>query len=111
MAGRTIVYGVNAENMVDYVAGTLLGDHCGPAGYAHVADTARGLDSLASAMDEISVSYILMPTRASSWRDLAAMDPRLLRIYGDDDGVLYRVLPAARPPDAAGQSRHDESDR
>jgi hypothetical protein len=90
-AGPVIAYGVNAENMVDYVCGTLLGDHSGPASYAHVAARARALGSLAGALDEIGAAYLLVPNHPSPWIGQAAGDARLMRVYGDDGATLYRV--------------------
>jgi hypothetical protein len=94
-AGPVVVYGVNAERMVDYAAGTLLGDHGGPASYTRVADRARAMDSIASALDEIEASYLLVPSASPWWTGQAAVDPRLERVYADEDAVVYRVAPGA----------------
>jgi 4-amino-4-deoxy-L-arabinose transferase-like glycosyltransferase len=96
-AGPVRVYVVNAEHMVDYVAGTHLGDHNGPASYARVAERARTLGSLAAALDEVRASRLIVPNHASPWTEQTATDPRLSRIYGDDHATLYRVLPAPKP--------------
>jgi hypothetical protein len=96
-AGPVVVYGVHAENMVDYVTGTLLGDNNGPASFTHIATRARTLGSLGAALDEIHASYLLVPTLPLSapWTEQATAAPRLARIYSDDAATLYRVLPAS----------------
>jgi len=91
------VYGVGAENMVDYVTGTLLGDHNGPASYARIEARVRARGSVAAALDEIGASYLLLPDRSSAWTGWAVTDRRLQRIYGDSHATVYRVLPAAAP--------------
>jgi hypothetical protein len=97
-AGPVIVYVVNAEHMVDYVAGTHLGDHNGPASYARVADRARVLASLAAALDEVRASHLIVPNGASPWTEQAAADRRLACIYRDGNATLYHVLPPATRP-------------
>ena len=95
VAGRAIVYGVDAENMVDYATGTLLGDHNGPASYGRIDARVRARGSLSAALDEIGASYLLLPNRPSVWTMWAVSDRRLERIYGDSHATVYRVLPAA----------------
>lgn len=90
-AGPVVIYGVNAENMVDYAAGTLLGDYHGPASYTQVADRARALGSLALALDEVRASYLLIPASQSSWSGQAAVEPRLSQIYSDGGATIYRL--------------------
>jgi len=96
--GRSVVvYGVGAENMVDYFMGTLLGDFNGPASYARIEARVRARGSVAAALDEIGASYLLLPNGASVWTSWAVTDRRLQRIYGDSHATVYRVLPAAAP--------------
>jgi 4-amino-4-deoxy-L-arabinose transferase-like glycosyltransferase len=93
--GRAIVYGVDAEHMVYYATGTLLGDLNGPASYQRIEARVLARGSLAAALDEIGAAYFLVPSRPSAWTAWAAGDPRLQRIYGDRHATVYRVLPAA----------------
>jgi Dolichyl-phosphate-mannose-protein mannosyltransferase len=96
--GRSVVvYGVGAENMVDYFTGTLLGDFNGPASYPRIEARVRARGSVAAALDEIGASYLLLPNRASVWTSWAVADRRLQRIYDDSHATVYRVLPASAP--------------
>lgn len=95
--GKAITYGVHAEQMIAYAAGTLVGDHFGPFSYTRVQARARELGSLAAELDTMRASYLLIPRAESAWIDLATADPRLSRIYSDDHAALYRVLSANLP--------------
>jgi hypothetical protein len=52
----------------------------------------RSTGSVASALDAIGASHLLVPARASSWNDQASRDPRLTRIYDDGYATIYRVI-------------------
>ena len=97
LAGPAIVYAVGAEHMVYYAAGTLLGDHNGPASFNRVAARAQAAGSLASALDDLHVSYLILPVAPSAWTDMAVNDPRLARVYRDAAASVYQVLPEEAP--------------
>jgi hypothetical protein len=90
-AGPVTLYGVNAEVMVDYASGTLLGDYNGPASFDRMEALVRRTGSVAAALDAIGASHLLVPAEASFWTAEASRDPRLTRIYGDDHATMYRV--------------------
>jgi 4-amino-4-deoxy-L-arabinose transferase-like glycosyltransferase len=98
--GPVTIYGIDAEQMVYYAAGTLLGDHNGPASYALIAARVRARGSVSAALDELGASHLLVPDRpsASFWIEQAAADPRLERIYDDGRATVYRVVPVPRGP-------------
>jgi hypothetical protein len=90
-ASRATIFGVESEHMVDYASGTLLGDLNGPSSQARVWTRIGELGSVAGALDEIGASYLLLPEHASPWRDAAARDRRLERIYADGRAIVFRV--------------------
>jgi hypothetical protein len=95
-AGPVTLYAIDAELMVDYASGTLLGDYNGPASFDRMEARVRGAGSVAAALDAIGASHLLVPadTRASFWKDQATRDPRLTRVYEDRHATLYRVVAA-----------------
>jgi hypothetical protein len=90
-AGPVTLYAVNAELMVDYAAGTLLGDFNGPASFDRMEARVRTTGSISAALDTIGASHLLLAGDAPFWRGEASRDPRLTRVYGDDHAVMYRV--------------------
>jgi len=100
-SGPVTIYGVDAEQMVYYAAGTWLGDFYGPTSYERVMALVRARGSVSAALDDIGASHLLIPHRASSssafWSAQAAADRRLERMYDDGAAIVYRVLP---PPEA-----------
>jgi hypothetical protein len=89
--GRVVIYGVNAEHMVHYAAGTLLGGFNGPTSYMRVIARAQTTGSLVAAIEQTGAAYLLVPNDRSWWRQQADADPRLVRIYSDAGALLYRV--------------------
>jgi hypothetical protein len=90
-AGPVTLYAVDAELMVDYASGTLLGDYNGPASFDRMEARVRTTGSIAAALDAIGASHLLVPAHASFWKTEASRDPRLTRIYDDRYAVVYRV--------------------
>jgi hypothetical protein len=92
-AGPVTVYAVNAEMMVDYASGTLLGDFNGPASFELMEARVRTTGSVAAALDAIGASHLLVPVdvTASFWNTEASRDPRLERVYDDGRAIVYRV--------------------
>lgn len=103
-AGAAIVYAIGAEHMVYYAAGTLLGDLGGRASLPAIDARARATGSLATALQEHDVAYLLVPNALADWSRMAASDSRLVRVYRDDAATVYQVRPEAftapRTPDA-----------
>jgi hypothetical protein len=95
--GPITLYAVNAEVMVDYVNGTLLGDYNGPVSFERMEARVRESGSLAAALDAIGASHFLVPAETPFWSEQAARDPWLTKIYEDERARLYRVDYAARP--------------
>jgi hypothetical protein len=93
-AGPVTLYAINAEMMVDYASGTLLGDYNGPVSFDRMEARVRGAGSIAAALDAVGASHLLVPADASFWSDWASRDPRLTRIYDDGHAALYRVAAA-----------------
>jgi Dolichyl-phosphate-mannose-protein mannosyltransferase len=89
-AGPVTVYAVHAEQMVDYASGTLLGDFSGIASFARMEAYSRKTGSVAAALDTIAATHLLVPTELRDWNDLAARDPQLTRVYGDEQATVYR---------------------
>ena len=89
-AGAVTLYAVNAELMVDYASGTLLGDYNGPASFDRMEARVRTTGSVASALDAVGASHLLVPVDASFWTEAASRDPRLTRIYDDSHAVIYQ---------------------
>ena len=71
----------------------LLGDHNGPASFNRVAARAQAGGSLAAALHDLHVSYLILPVGSSSWTDMAINEPRLARVYHDAAANVYQVLP------------------
>jgi hypothetical protein len=90
-AGPVTLYAVDAELMVDYASGTLLGDYNGPASFDRMEARVRATGSIAAALDAIGASHLLVPAHDSFWKTEASRDPRLTRIYDDRYAVVYRV--------------------
>jgi hypothetical protein len=95
-AGAVTLYAVNAEVMVDYARGTLLGDYNGPASFDPMDARVRATGSVAAALDAAGASHLLVPKNAPFWNVEASRDPRLTRIYEDDHATLYRVASGRR---------------
>jgi Dolichyl-phosphate-mannose-protein mannosyltransferase len=95
-AGPVTLYAINAELMVDYASGTLLGDYNGAASFDRMEARVRATGSVAAALDALGASHLLVPKDASAssstWNAEASRDPRLTRIYSDDHATLYRVV-------------------
>jgi hypothetical protein len=90
--GAVTLYAVNAELMVDYASGTLLGDYNGPASFDRMEARVRATGSVAAALDAIGASHLLVPAAdAPFWNTEASRDPRLTRIYDDGYAAIYRV--------------------
>jgi hypothetical protein len=94
IAGPVTIYAIDAELMVDYASGTLLGDYNGPASFDRMKARVHTLGSVAPALDTIGASHLLVPAHAFFWSERAARDPRLTRIYEDSHATLYRVVAA-----------------
>jgi hypothetical protein len=90
-AGAVTLYAVDAELMVDYASGTLLGDYNGPASFDRMEARVRTTGSVAAALDAIGASHLLVPAHASFWNTEASRDPRLTRIYDDGRAAVYRL--------------------
>ena len=90
-AGPVTVYAINAEMMVDYASGTLLGDHNGPASFERMEARVRSTGSAASALEAIDASHLLVPAEESFWNTEASRDPRLERVYADGNAIVYRL--------------------
>ena len=78
-AGPVTLYAVNAEVMVDYASGTLLGDFNGPASFDRMEARVRTTGSVAAALDAIGASHLLVPAGEVFWNEHASRDPRLTR--------------------------------
>lgn len=90
-AGAVTLYAINAELMVDYASGTLLGDYNGPASFDRMEARVRTTGSVAAALDAVGASHLLVPADAPFWNAEASRDPRLTRIYDDGRAAIYRV--------------------
>ena len=89
--GPVTLYAVNAEMMVYYANGTLLGDYNGPVSFDRMEARVRQTGSVAVALDAIGASHLLVPAEAAFWSEQASRDPQLTRIYDDGHAMLYRV--------------------
>ena len=94
-APGVVVYGVGAENMVDDRIGPLLGDHNGPVSHARMQARVLARGGAAAALDEIGAGFLLVREDGSVWAQWARTDPRLVPVYADGHGSVYRVSPAA----------------
>ena len=90
-AGPVTLYAINAEVMVDYASGTLLGDFNGPASFDLMEARVRTTGSVAAALDAVGASHLLVPAGEAFWNEQASRDPRLTRIYDDSAAAVYRV--------------------
>jgi hypothetical protein len=88
-AGPVTLYAIDAELMVDYASGTLLGDFNGPASFDRMEARVRSTGSVSAALETIGASHLLVPANASFWSEAAARDPRLTRVYHDDRATIY----------------------
>jgi hypothetical protein len=91
------VYGVGAEDMVDYCRGPLLGDENGPARHGALAARARAERRLAPALDALGAEWLLLRADAAAWIAWADADPRLALAYRDAAARVYRGSPPAEP--------------
>jgi hypothetical protein len=91
-AGPVTLYAINAELMVDYASGPLLGDFNGPASFSRLTGLVRRTGGVAAALDALGASHLLVPAPAADWNAQASRDPRLARIYDDGHATLYRVV-------------------
>jgi hypothetical protein len=96
VVGPVTLYAVNAEMMVYYASGTLLGDFNGPASFDRMEARVREKGSVAAALDTIGATHLLLPAPTPFWSEQAARDPRLARIYDDGRAILFRVDPGQR---------------
>lgn len=92
-AGPVTLYAIDAEVMVYYASGRLLGDFNGPASFDRMEARVRATGSIAPTLDAIGASHLLVPAEASFWMTEASRDPRLARIYDDGRALVYRVDP------------------
>jgi hypothetical protein len=90
-AGPVTLYAINAEVMVYYAGGSLLGDFNGPASFDRMEARVRATGSIAAALDAIGASHLLVPVNTPFWSEQASRDPRLAPIFDDGRAVVYRI--------------------
>lgn len=86
------VYALGAENLVAFAEGPLLGDANGPRSFTRLGRRAAELGSLAAALDDWQLRYLLVNHELTSWLRQAEADPGLEAIYQDAFTTVYRVL-------------------
>jgi hypothetical protein len=90
-AGPAVIYVVNAEQMVYYASGTMLGDFSGPHSFGRVMARTAETGSLARALQESGATYLVVPAETAWWTAQADADPRLVCIDAQPYARIYQV--------------------
>jgi hypothetical protein len=87
-AGTERIYACRGEQLKDYAAGELLGDHFGPYSYDRILTGADSTSAIAERMRRIGVRYFLVAKRQCA---TPRVDGGMELVYEDAHAQLWRV--------------------